>query len=303
MWPETQPKKFVIWGHLHYTHTHSYIHYGFAKAAQSMGWDVIWTNSVNELENTDECLFLTEGSAELGMPINPNAFYILHNCNMNKYVSIPDSNKLILQVFTKDVFTRPVTLLNNKLFEYWQENINTFYMPWATDILPAEIDENINKLPFQHNGKAVFVGSQWGGVHGNNNELIKFKLGCDKHSIQLNIVNSQRVEQQESIKLIQDSYLAPSIVGQWQKEKGYIPCRIFKTISYGKLGLTNSKEAYEVVNKLCIYSPEEEDLVNIALSSNNTEMIKKAMEFVRDNHTYINRIESLQQVFKIKTNT
>jgi hypothetical protein len=133
--------------------------------------------------------------------------------------------------------------------------------------------------------------------------LIKFKLGCDKHSIQLNIVNSQRVEQQESIKLIQDSYFAPSIVGQWQKEKGYIPCRIFKTISYGKLGLTNSKEAYEVVNKLCIYSPKEEDLVDIALSWNNTEMIKKAMEFVRDNHTYINRVESLQQVFKIKMNT
>ena len=30
---------------------------------------------------------------------------------------------------------------------------------------------------------------------------------------------------------------------------------------------------------------------------------KYEMEFVRDNHTYINRVESLQQVFKIKMNT
>jgi hypothetical protein len=300
MWPETQPKKFVIWGHLHYTHTHSYIHYGFAKAAQSMGWDVVWTKSTEGLENTDEYLFLTEGSAESGMPINSKAFYILHNCDMNKYISIPNSNKVVLQVFTKDVLSRPAALLKDKLFEYWQENINTFYMPWATDILPAEIDENMKKIPFHHSGKAVFIGSQWGGVHGNNNELAKFKIGCDRNWLKFDIINSQKVEQAESIRLIQCAYLAPSIVGQWQKEKGYIPCRIFKTISYGQLGVTNSNEAYEAVNKLCIYSAKEEDLVDLAVASNHIEMTKKAMEFVRDKHTYINRIESLREIFKIK---
>jgi hypothetical protein len=297
MWPETQPKKFVVWGHLHYTHTHSYIHYGFAKAAKSMGWDVLWTNSLNGLDNTDEYLFLTEGSAESGIPINPKAFYILHNCNMDKYTSVPELNKVVLQVFTKDVLTRPAVLLKNRLFEYWQSNINTFYMPWATDLIPSEIDENIKLLPFSHNSKAVFVGSQWGGVHGNNNELMKFKMGCDRNSIKFDIVNSQKVQQQESIKLIQDSYIAPSIVGQWQKEKGYIPCRIFKTISYGKLGVTNSKEAYEVVNKLCIYSSNEDELVNLAIKA---DLNIEAMEFVRYNHTYVNRIESLQEVFKLK---
>jgi hypothetical protein len=173
-------------------------------------------------------------------------------------------------------------------------------MPWATDLLPAEIDENINTLPFEHSGKAVFVGSYWGGIHGNNNELIKFKLGCDRYSIQFNVVNSQKVEQQESIKLIQGAYIAPSIVGQWQKEKGYIPCRIFKTISYGKLGVTNSKEAYEVVNKLCIYNSDETQLVKNYLDNNDSSILIKSMEFVRDNHTYINRLQSLQEIFIIK---
>ena len=45
-------------------------------------------------------------------------------------------------------------------------------------------------------------------------------------------------------KIIANSEIAPAIVGSWQKEHEYVPCRIFKNISYGKLGMTNS----EIVN-------------------------------------------------------
>jgi hypothetical protein len=300
MWPETKPVKFIIWGHLQYTHTHSYIHYAFIKAAEHLGWDVSWTDKIDKSENTDNYLFLTEGQVDNSIPINPKAFYILHNCNGDKYESISESNKLILQVYIQDVLTRPVVLLNGKLFEYWQETGNVFYMPWATDLLPNEIDENMNEP--SNNGKAVFVGSVGGGTYGNENEISKFKAGCVKKNILFQISNSTRVEQTESINTIKESYIAPAIVGRWQKEVGYIPCRIFKTISYGKIGLTNSKEAYEVVNKLCIYNSDETELVNDFLNNKDETLRKKAMEYVRDNHTYINRIQSLQSIFKIKLN-
>ena len=51
---------------------------------------------------------------------------------------------------------------------------------------------------------------------------------------------------EENVKLIQESILAPAIQTDWQVENGYIPCRIFKNISYGKMGVTNNP----TVNKL-----------------------------------------------------
>ena len=304
MWPDTKPKKFIIWGHEHYTHTHSYIHYGYFKAAESLGWDVQWLKNTKEnalnLGNTDEYLFFTESSVDSFIPVNSKAFYILHNCDMNKYFEIPLKNKLVIQVFTKDVYSRNIKQVKNNLFEFWQEDINTLYMPWATDILPNEINENINNLKIQNNNnKSLFIGSYWGGQYGNNNEIDLFKIGCQKNNIEFNVLS--QIEQTQSIKLIQNVFVAPTIVGKWQKNKGYIPCRIFKNVSYGQLGITNSKEAYEVINKLGVYNSNESELIKDALEKNNDiELRKQAMEFVRDNHTYLNRISSLEYIFKLK---
>jgi hypothetical protein len=266
-----------------------------------MGWSVEWHKNTQEnatqLGNIDGCLFLTESQVDSFMPINPSAFYVLHNCDMKKYNIIPEKNKLILQVFTKDVYSRNIVPVKTNLFEFWQEDANTVYAPWATDLLPSEIDENISNLKVQNNNIAVFVGSYWGGVHGNNKELDKFREGCQRNNIDFKILSN--VEQSQSIKIIQQAYMAPAIVGNWQKAKGYIPCRIFKNVSYGQLGVTNSKEAYEVINKLGVYNSDETELVKHACN-NDLELRKRAMEFVRDNHTYINRIETFQYIFKLK---
>jgi hypothetical protein len=303
MWPETKPKKFIVWGHEHYSHTHSYIHYGYFKAAQSLGWDVEWLKNTKEnslkLENTDEFLFLTECQVDSFIPINSKAYYILHNCDMSKYSEIPEKHKLVLQVFVNAIYSKNIKQVKNNLFEFWQEDSNTLYMPWATDILPNEINENIRNLKIQNNNKALFIGSYYQGVHGNNNEIDLFRNGCQKNNIEFNILS--HIEQCESIKLIQNVSLAPTIVGTWQKKQGYIPCRIFKNVSYGQLGITNSKEVFEIINKLGVYNSNEFDLVKDSLEKiNDLELRKQAMEFVRDNHTYLNRLDTLQYIFKVK---
>jgi hypothetical protein len=298
MWPETAPVRFIIWGHEQYSHTHSYIHYGFFKAAKHMGWKVEWyKNTKQNIGNTDGCLFLTETQVDSFIPVNPNAFYVLHNCDLKKYESIPLKNKIVLQVFTKDVYVRPVVPVKTNLFEFWQEDANTLYAPWATDLLPSEIDENISNLKTQNNNKALFIGSYWGGVHGNKNEIDKFKDGCKMNNIDFRVLSN--IKQTQSIDLIKGAAIAPAIVGEWQKDKGYIPCRIFKNVSYGKLGVTNSKEAYEAINKLGVYNSNETELVKDALKG-DIELTKNAMIFVRDNHTYLNRIDTFQHIFKVK---
>lgn len=311
MFPETKPKKFIVWGLYMYQTTHSYIHYAYHKAALSLGWDCEWvTDTVENSQKYKDCddyLFLTLGGSEKYIPINNKAFYVLHNCEENNYKDIPLKNKLILQVFTTDVYERKVIKLSGKLFEFWQPDINCLYMPWATDLLPEEIDKNMNNLSsrkISDSKYALFLGSIGGGYFSNINELGLFEQGLKNKNISMRYSTHTNTSQEESINAIKNSDIAPSIVGHWQKEKGYIPCRIFKTISYGKLGVTNSKYAHEVINNLTLYNSDEKELGILAadaLENNNYDkMLLDSMKFVRDNHTYLNRIETLLFIFKLK---
>lgn len=332
MFYKQNPVKLCIWGHPHYTHTHSYIHYGFYNAAKHLNWYVEWLDNTEQnkisLNNTDTngWIFLTEGQVDSLIPINPNAFYILHNCNGTKYSSIPTKNILNVQTFINNVITRNVVPINNNNFELWDSDGNSFYMPWATDILPEEIDENIKNLKLKqfydktiltdvtgvtgvtgdektNKNEAIFLGSYGDGIFGNSNEIDLFKKRCNELNIDFIRVSSLSIEQSKSIEIIKSAFIAPCIVGTWQKDQGYIPCRIFKNISYGHLGVTNSKNAYEIIDKLCVYNENEDELVDYALQKiNDLELIKKSMELVRDKHTYINRIQSIIHIFKLKNN-
>jgi len=278
------------------------------RAAQHLGWDVDWVRgTAADAERYRACdgyLFLTEGQVDTNIPINPKAFYILHNVDFSRYASIPLLNKLVLQVYTEDVHKYSVVPLENTRYEFWGETSNTFYMPWATDILPDEINENMKLISTDRPHSAVFLGTVGGGIFGNINEIRPFMEECRRNGWHMDVLTSTAIPQDSSIKALQARSIAPSIVGTWQKEKGYIPCRIFKTISYGLLGCTNSVQAYNVVEGLAIFDADEASLARKTIEIVNTEegrdLLRRSMECVRDKHTYLNRIASIQKVFMLK---
>lgn len=90
--------------------------------------------------------------------------------------------------------------------------------------------------------------------------------------------------------------MAPAIVGSWQKSVGYIPCRIFKNISYGQMGITNSQTVFDLFEGKIVYNSNTLKLFYEAekkLKELNYEDIYKLMDFVKQNHTYLNRIKVL----------
>ena len=101
------------------------------------------------------------------------------------------------------------------------------------------------------------------------------------------------------MRLIQQSIIAPAIQTKWQVDNGYVPCRIFKNISYGKMGLTNNITVLKLFNNNIIYHPDIDSLLVNGLNFEKTnkeekkEIIVKNMEYVRDNHTYLNKIETI----------
>ena len=158
-------KQVVIWGHKLHSHTHSYIHNAFFIAFKHLGYKTIWLDENDNISNIDfsNTLFLTEGSTDTNIPIRNDCYYVLHNCECNKYNILEKKRVLIIQVFTTDVFFgRTIEKIDD--FIYYTPIINNqysiLYMPWATDLLPEQIQNNIDEYDIKIKPKFVlnFVG-------------------------------------------------------------------------------------------------------------------------------------------------
>jgi len=168
-------------------------------------------------------------------------------------------------------------------------------MPWATDLLPHEIEENKQAIATRHKKSSIYwVGTITDGMFGNMREINGFKRACKKESI--NFIHQRGVSMEQNIRSMQESYMAPAIVGTWQKKQGYIPCRIFKNISYGQMGITNSDTVNKLFKGNIVYNPDTYQLFYDAhkkLKKMPMQELYDLMDLVRDQHTYINRIEHL----------
>lgn len=279
--------KIVIWGHKIHSHTHSYIHYGFFKAFKYLNYECLWLDNDDDLNkfNLNKSLFITEGQVDQNIPLINDCLYILHNCDSKKYKNF---NFINLQVYTLDCDKKyGAKKMPNDYGFYLNDCI---FICWATDLLPQEINLNINNIErITYKKEINFVGSEtpiWD----------KVKLYCSKNNLIYNSYggySGNNINTYINIKLIQNSIVAPSIQDKWQVENGYIPCRIFKNISYGKMGLTNNKTVNKIFNNELIYDTDINNLLDKGKNFNDKNLLIKLMKNVRDNHTYINRINSI----------
>jgi hypothetical protein len=285
--------KVIIWGHPLHSHTHSYVHGAFYRAFKYLGYETYWVADESELNLLDmhNALFITEGQVDAHMPKRKDCYYILHNCDGKHYIDLLD-RIIKLQVYTHECLPFAPEKLGECMYCNVAEKI--IFLPWATDLLPYEIDVQKNHIEQKKEKMACWVGTIGGGEHGNIVELNAFQRACRENDIDFQHHNNSSME--KNIELVQKSYMAPAIQGHWQCQKGYIPCRIFKNISYGQWGITNSKTVYDLFEGNIIYNPDSYQLFYDAkdyIDYADITQLYKLMDFVRDNHTYINRIASL----------
>lgn len=275
--------KVIIWGHPLHSHTHSYIHYAFYRAFKHLGYNTLWLDETSDISNEDfsNCLFLTEGQVQNKMPVREDCSYILHNPTAD---TLPDS-KVTIQVFVSEVLNRNVTEVSDGV--YVDEGQKLLYFPWGTDLLPHEFPFPLEGLPQKQ--VVNWVGTVGGGLFGNEGELNPFINRCNANKIQFQKYFKISVE--ENIRLIRESCLAPAIVGTWQKEQGYIPCRIFKNISYGNYGITNSEAAQNLFKGRLVYKKNTAELFDAAMEELPRQDNAELLRYVREKHTYLNRIK------------
>ena len=268
-----------------------------------MGHATYWFDKNDDVKGFDfsHTLFITEGQADDNIPLRSDCYYVLHNCTSNKYHNILKSGKaIILQVYTDDCLQRP-NLKKIAPCIYCDVSQQIIHMPWATDLLPHEIEQVQKQVKRTFSKKdrkqkyLCWIGTYAKkGLYQNYTEIIPFLKIAKKERIRF--VQKGKVSIQKNTSLVLHAYMAPTIVGSWQKEHGYIPCRIFKNISYGQWGITNSYRVWELFEKKIVYNANTSTLFYDAkkrLQTLQLHELLELMDFVKTKHTYINRIETL----------
>ena len=320
---KTNVNTLVVHGLASSSHTHKYIHesiyeaFKYIKKIYHRKIDVYWIDdkTQNMYEN-NKSKFLIFSSPHYNtdnfLPVLDNAYYILHYRQINfitknivtKYNDLLLCNKAVKYVefrYKNDSKEK----IDNTIFWYDKEDYS-FNMPWATNLLPSEIDNKINlikslkKLPYKSKN-SYFCGTIW---KANINEINQWEKICLKHNINPEFTREKNEEiHQENIRT---AYIAPAIQGgihiAGDDNHFYIPCRIFKNISYGNIAVTNNIGVYNLFkNFLIFYDNDFEKLIvkyiNYIDSLEDPDNFKKhkedmvkIMEYVKEHHTYLSRI-------------
>jgi len=287
-------KTVIVWGHKLFSHTHSYVHEGFVRAFRFLGYEVHWVDNDDDVSGLDlkGALFLTEGQVDGRLPIRRDCKYVLHNCDLARYGPVLGSC-LQIQVYCQ-------TTARSRMFDrvgpasYYSDGV--LYQPWATDLLPHEICldwAGRAREPASH-----WIGTIGDGRFGNVHELEGFQQACQEHRVAF--VHRASVSRETHIALIQRSCLAPAITGTWQLAEGYVPCRIFKNISYGQLGLTNSAAVNDMFDGRLVVNPDTRQLFvdgeEALHAPGAVARVRDLMRTVRDTHTFVDRIAAILKV-------
>ena len=279
-------EKFIVWGFKNGPYdTYKHIQEAFYRALKLTGKQVLWLDAADDISGIDfsDCFFITQNDVVArevnSMPLRNDCLYAVHN-------NIQGGKERFVNL---DVVPFGVQLAG--IPDYVEETRSVNF-PWATDLLPHEIEKNKPSRVFRSDSKVInYVGSVW---EVNRAEISLFSQACEVHGISFKNVRGG-VSIEENVRFIQESYMAPALIGVGHPF-GYIPCRVFKNISYGQMGVTNSPHINDLFDGRLIFnfSPyllfcdAKEKLPEISL-----RQLHSLMDLVAQKHTYLNRIESL----------
>jgi hypothetical protein len=296
--------KILIWGHtLKDGHTHSFIHYGFYKAFLHLGYDVRWLPNRKENSNIDlnEAIVISEHQEISHLPIQDNTKYFIHNIKQD--IEKVENENIHNFLIYHEEYDKWDNVKKIDDFFWFDEETKTPIIIWATDLLPHEID-NMTPVLYDNNKTDVnFVGT----VQGKN--LVTFAHICANKG--KNFYNfggytgipqddsSKFFDNTKSIDVVRNSYISFDIRESQHCRNSYISCRIFKNISYGLWTGTNSSKMSNFFEEhLTIESNLDRlyDRIVFDYSKCTENKIRNSMNYVKENHTYINRINSLLSV-------
>lgn len=289
--------RLVIWGFKSPDNdSFRHIFQSYYDTAQKLAISVIWVDdtvrSRQVIRSGD--LVLAVNIQAKNLPIKKGVYYCLHNFDAHVCAKIGVGYLLKLQVYTSDADKGTKKIGPARRFDAKQ---GVLYQPWGTDLYPHEF---LTPVSSHYRPWSYWVGSIWDNEQhqGNLTEIRALKWALLKRGIFF--IHRKFASDAENIRYMRASRLAPAIAGSWQVEKNYLPCRLFKNISYGQLGVTNVPKFKEIFGNNIIYDRNIDRAVKKALKLPAAKwevMIQAQQEIVRRDYTYVNSLYYIAKAF------
>ncbi len=230
--------------------------------------------------------------ADYYLPIRDDIWYCLHGFQEMFLKQVPSHRRINLEVYSNtanqsDVQWGPVTFFNT--------HTQTLYQPWGTNLRAEEFYQPT----FSHSPFVFWVGSIWNNTQnqGNLSAIAELRTVLKEHK--LYFVPVRFIPNSFNTFLIRHSRIAPAIAGQFQVDVNYLPCRMFKNISYGQLGFSNVKKFADILGPATLPGNTLAEMVDHVLRLSKNEYITLVQEQQKQikNYTYVDSFNNIKRAF------
>jgi hypothetical protein len=266
--------KIVIWGLRSDLHSHKFIHRSFFENFQALGLETIWVDdreqNVSYVKKEDTVLAVDVASKFL--PKIKGVKYVLHNISPalleleNKFLNI--------QVHTNSSSGENLGLP----YVSWDSDRRILFQPWG---VPAQPKYWL-KFNSVQKRKEFWIGSIWNNAQNQGNSVFMqgYRSALKRNKISLvqkgttTRIHPNGMSEIKAMSLVNKSAIGSAVVGNWQKDNGYIPCRLFKNIASGALPISNANFRELFGENGGIFESNPELLIEKALSLSNAIKMK-----------------------------
>ena len=297
-------RKVVIWGLRRWWHSHRFIHQGFFQTFRYLRIPVVWTDFSDDpgiIEPGD--FVITSNAYGRGIPrdttlapLRNGAFYCFHGYAHSGYDGddrLPRHEIDRAHSLNLEVYTDRAKLASHQwdTVTHFDKPSKTLYQPWGTNLSAERFRAPVTpRSPF-----VFWVGAIWNNDlnQGNRAEIAELRSVLRHRS--LRFVHLKFIPDWVSIAAIRRSRVAPAIAGRWQVENNYLPCRMFKNISYGQVGISNVPQFCDIYRNCTIPGRSISELIDNALSLSSKDVVEvvKAQQKITREHTYVQKIRNI----------
>jgi len=265
--------KVVIWGLRSTRHSHRYIHQGFFEAFQRLGYDVIWVDDKesNQSHLQGQALVIAANVASKYIIWRKENKYVVHNFERKEFTAQP--NVLNLQAFTK---ASVGTTIDDSIAKFDIKS-KTLFQPWG-------ISEDFSnwKVPAKKRSNVeLWIGAIWNNAlnQGNAHIMHEYSKALKFHEIKFRRIGGTRsirksgIDPIKALELVNRSPIGSAMVGDWQRESQYVPCRLFKNIAAGQVPKSNADFTF-LLRDIGYFSQDIKSVVDFVLNLKEIEKIE-----------------------------
>ena len=230
----------MVWGLKSDFHSHKFIQGAFYRNFLDMGFDAFWVDDLEKNVNligSGDIVFAVDVASRF-LPIVKGAKYVLHNISAEELGL--DDNFLNLQVHTSSATGEKLGIPYTR----WDSSKRTLFQPWGVPTRPREWRlPNLNRSTTEY-----WVGSIWNNDlnQGNSTFMAGYIQTLNDQGIRFfrrgtpSRFQPRGISESKSMILVNRSAIGAAVVGEWQRENNYIPCRLFKNIASGVIPSSNA---------------------------------------------------------------